>query len=65
MLVLGRGTFGKVYLAKAKGDDEQKLFAIKTVRKDVLIADLLLKKSEQNVLLNCLHPFLTSIDYIF
>jgi len=31
--VLGRGTFGKVYLAKFEG----RLWAIKAIRKDVLI----------------------------
>jgi serine/threonine protein kinase len=32
---LGRGTFGKVYLAEMKGTKEQ--FAIKVIRKDVLL----------------------------
>ena len=34
-MVIGRGTFGKVFLAKLKGED--KLYAIKSIRKDVLI----------------------------
>jgi serine/threonine protein kinase len=38
MSVLGKGTFGKVYLTKLKGDqDKSKLYAIKAIRKDVLI----------------------------
>ena len=33
--VLGRGTFGKVYLAELKMNKQ--LFAIKSIRKDVLL----------------------------
>ena len=33
--VLGRGTFGKVYLAELRQDKQ--LYAIKSIRKDVLI----------------------------
>jgi len=34
-MVLGRGAFGKVFLSKLK--DDNKLYAIKTIRKDLLI----------------------------
>jgi serine/threonine protein kinase len=34
-MLLGRGTFGKVFLAKLVKQD--KLYAIKAIRKDVLI----------------------------
>lgn len=34
-MLLGRGTFGKVFLAELKKD--KKLYAIKAIRKDVLI----------------------------
>ena len=34
---LGRGTFGRVYLAELKTDKGVKYYAIKAIRKDVLI----------------------------
>ena len=40
IMVLGRGAFGKVYLGKltCNGEDKsQKLYAIKSIRKDILI----------------------------
>ena len=40
-MVIGRGTFGKVFLGELKVPDsktgEKKLYAIKSIRKDVLI----------------------------
>lgn len=38
-MVIGRGAFGKVFLAKLKKDESksEKLYAIKAIRKDVLI----------------------------
>jgi len=35
LMVLGRGTFGKVFLAELKTD--KTLYAIKSIRKDILI----------------------------
>ena len=35
LMVIGRGAFGKVFLAQLKGED--KLYAIKSLRKDILI----------------------------
>jgi serine/threonine protein kinase len=34
-MVIGRGTFGKVFLAELKKN--KKLFAIKSIRKDILL----------------------------
>jgi len=35
--LLGKGTFGKVFLAQLRGDTTGKQFAIKAIRKDVLL----------------------------
>ena len=35
--MLGKGTFGKVFLAEKRGDPTQKQYAIKAIRKDVLL----------------------------
>ena len=39
LMVIGRGAFGKVYLAKVKNDKKNagRLLAVKSLRKDVLI----------------------------
>ena len=37
MAMLGKGTFGKVFLAKLEGDPTEKQYAIKAIRKDVLL----------------------------
>jgi len=64
-MIIGRGAFGKVFLAEHK--DTKKLYAIKTIRKDILIktnqvdATLL----EKDIMLNCDHPFLIGMDYLF
>lgn len=63
--VLGKGTFGKVYLTELK--DENKYFAIKAIRKDVLIETEQVEstKLERDILLECDHPFLCGMDYVF
>ena len=35
LMVIGRGTFGKVFLAEQR--ETKKLFAVKSIRKDILI----------------------------
>ena len=38
--IIGRGTFGKVYLARfGEGDGEDEHYAIKTIRKDILLEE--------------------------
>ncbi|XP_032808878.2 serine/threonine-protein kinase Sgk3-like [Petromyzon marinus] len=64
--VLGKGSFGKVLLARHKVDE--KFYAVKVLQKSVI-----LQKNEQrhvmaerNVLLkNCNHPFLVALHYSF
>ena len=54
-LVLGRGTFGKVYLTKNKKNG--KLYAVKTLRKDQLIETNSIKNTlnEKDILFQCDH----------
>lgn len=63
--VLGRGTFGKVYLAELKLNKQ--LFAIKSIRKDVLLEfdQVNNTKLEKDILFSCDHPFLVGMDYLF
>ena len=63
--VIGRGTFGKVFLARLKTTDT--LFAIKSLRKDVLVEAGQIEnvKLEKEILLACNHPFLAGMEYVF
>ncbi len=66
--VLGKGTFGKVYLTTLI-DDVQKdwYYAIKAIWKDVLIETDQVEstKVERDILLKAQHPFLCGMDYVF
>jgi serum/glucocorticoid-regulated kinase 2 len=64
-LVLGRGTFGKVYLAELR--QNKQLYAIKSIRKDVLLEfdQVNNTKLEKDILMSCDHPFLVGMDYLF
>lgn len=63
--ILGKGAFGKVYLSRMKEDS--KLYAIKTIRKDVVIETDQIEavNLERDVLLNCKHPFLVGMEFVF
>lgn len=65
MGVIGRGTFGKVFLAKLKTTDV--LYAIKSLRKDVLVEAGQIEnvKLEKEILLACDHPFLAGMEFVF
>lgn len=65
--ILGRGTFGKVYLSEVEVDGQKRLYAIKAIRKDVLIEYNQVKntKLERDILFECEHPFLVGMDYLF
>lgn len=64
-MVIGRGTFGKVFLAKLKG--EQKLYAIKSIRKDVMIEKDQVDgvALEKDIMLKTEHVFICGMDYLF
>lgn len=63
--VIGKGTFGKVYLVKKITDD--KIYAMKCIRKDVMIENDQIEsaKMEKQILLNNKHPFLVKMSYVF
>ena len=65
IMVLGRGTFGKVYLSQLQTTKE--LFAIKALRKDILIGAKQIENTllEKNIMLEADHPFLLALDYLF
>lgn len=65
VMLLGRGTFGKVYLAELIGS--KTLYAIKAIRKDVLIEynQVQNTKLEKDILFTCDHPNLVGMDYLF
>ncbi|XP_046858995.1 RAC-alpha serine/threonine-protein kinase-like [Xenia sp. Carnegie-2017] len=63
--VLGKGTFGKVMLAKQKATNE--LFALKVLKKEVIVAkdEVFHTLTENRVLQLCKHPFLTELRFSF
>lgn len=65
LMVIGRGSFGKVFLAEFKHD--KKLYAIKSVRKDVLIQSDQIQSvmREKDIMFECNHPFLVNLEFLF
>ena len=65
LLQIGRGGYGKVYLAVLPTTGKK--YAIKAIRKDLLIRDDLVKNAaeERDILLSCDHPFLCGMEYVF
>ena len=64
-MVLGRGTFGKVFLAELQHD--KSLYAIKSIRKDILLETEQVKNTllEKDIMMECESPFLVGMDYLF
>ncbi|CAI5647026.1 unnamed protein product [Oreochromis niloticus] len=66
LAVIGKGTFGKVLLAKHKADS--KFYAVKVLQKKIILKKKEQKNimAERNVLLKSLkHPFLVRLHYSF
>jgi RAC serine/threonine-protein kinase len=63
--VLGKGSFGKVFLVEKIDDNTP--YAMKALRKDVLIDydQIESTKLEKEILLKAQHPFLVGMDYVF
>lgn len=62
---IGRGAFGRVYLAEL--DVNKQLYAIKAIRKDVLIEHDQIESTllEKDILFAADHPFLVGMDFLF
>ena len=63
--VLGKGSFGKVFLVQRKGDENY--YAMKSIRKDILIQNDQIEstKLEKEILKTANHPFLVQMEFIF
>ena len=65
IMVLGRGTFGKVFLVELKSN--KKLYAVKSIRKDILIEYEQVESTllEKQIMLEVEHPNLIYMVYVF
>ena len=65
LAVVGKGTFGKVYLVSCKAND--KYYAMKCIRKDVVIKHESVESlAVEKLILNQVnHPFIIGMDYVF
>ena len=63
--VIGRGSFGKVFLVQHKSDG--KVYAMKSLRKDVILDYDQVESTllEKKILLEADHPFLVGMEYVF
>ena len=63
--VLGKGTFGKVFLVENTKTGEQ--FAMKSIRKDVILDNEQIEstKLEKHILWTANHPFIIQMAYVF
>jgi serine/threonine protein kinase len=64
-VVLGKGRYGKVVLAKKK--DTQLIYAMKLIKKSNLKNPAKYKQAftERNVMVECDHPFIMPLKYSF
>lgn len=64
-MVIGRGAFGKVYLAQLKNCKE--LYAVKSIKKHTLIEYGLVDKTEieKDIMINVDFPFIVNMEYSF
>lgn len=67
MSILGKGTFSKVYLVYLPLSKIPKLYAMKSMRKDIIIKhnSVASIKLEQMIMLQVNHPFIVQMQYVF
>ncbi|KAJ6252137.1 serine/threonine-protein kinase ypk2/ykr2 [Anaeramoeba flamelloides] len=65
LAIIGRGTYGKVYMVKKK--DTSEIYAMKILQKDMLTKNQQISQrmSERNVLMRVRHPFIIGLQYSF
>ncbi|CAD8123427.1 unnamed protein product [Paramecium sonneborni] len=65
--LLGKGSFGEVYLVDRIGQENKKLFAMKILKKERMMSQNLLKyaETEKEVLSVMHHPFIVKLNYAF
>ncbi|CAJ1326793.1 unnamed protein product [Effrenium voratum] len=65
--VLGKGSYGKVFLVRHKDSGSEKLYAMKMLRKEHVLNRNQVEhtKTERNVLEHVSHPFIVSLHYAF
>ena len=65
LMVIGRGGFGKVFLAEHK--ETKRLYAVKAIRKDMLIKYGQIENTlmEKDIMFECKHQFLVGMEYLF
>jgi serine/threonine protein kinase len=66
--LLGKGSFGEVYLVqKKKGNNALQYFAMKVLSKQRIMGHNLVRyaKTERNVLSYTRHPFIVNLNYAF
>lgn len=65
LMVIGRGTFGKVFLIEHK--KTKALYACKSIRKDILIQYDQVDNTilEKDIMFECDHQFLVGMEFLF
>lgn len=65
--MLGKGSFGEVFLVRKKGDESNKFLAMKVLSKDKILGKNLKRYAltERNVMSVINHPFMVKLHYAF
>lgn len=67
MSLIGKGSFGEVYLVRKKDSNYEQLFAMKVLQKEKILGQNLVKYAvtERHVLSITKHPFIVGLNYAF